>query len=170
MGEEEGCRLFVYGVSNGTANADIQGEFEKFGTVLDTYNTGKGYAFVTFENKNDAMNATAEMNGGSIFGQQIKVDSAKSRDGGGGGDRRGGGGGFRGRGGGYRGNRDRDGDRDGGYGDRRGRGRGRGGGDYGGGRSYGGGDRGGYGGERRGRGGYGGERRGGRGGYDRDDE
>ena len=24
MGEEEGCRLFVYGVSNGTANADIQ--------------------------------------------------------------------------------------------------------------------------------------------------
>merc|ERR1740131_25715 len=108
-------------------HADIQGEFEKFGPVVDTYNTGKGYAFVTFENKNDAMNATAEMNGGSIFGQQIKVDSAKSR---------GDGGGFRGRGGGFRGNRDRDGDRDGGY-----RGRGGGGG-------YRGRGRGGYGGDR----------------------
>ena len=97
------------------------------------------------------MNATAEMNGGSIFGQQIKVDSAKSRDGGGG-DRRGGGGGFRGRGGGFRGNRDRDGDRDGGYRGRGGGGgyRGRGRGGYGGDRDDGYGDRdGGYG-DRRG--------------------
>ena len=26
----------------------VQAEFEKFGSVTDVYNTGKGYAFVTF--------------------------------------------------------------------------------------------------------------------------
>ena len=26
----------------------------RYGTVVDTYNTGKGYAFVTFDNKEDA--------------------------------------------------------------------------------------------------------------------
>ena len=26
----------------------LQAEFEKFGSVTDVYNTGKGYAFVTF--------------------------------------------------------------------------------------------------------------------------
>ena len=39
---EEGCKLFVYGVNEGTSNSELQTEFEKFGTVIDTYNTGKG--------------------------------------------------------------------------------------------------------------------------------
>ena len=51
---EEGCKLFVYGVNESTSNHELQEEFEKFGTVTDTYNTGKGYAFVTFDNKEDA--------------------------------------------------------------------------------------------------------------------
>ena len=29
-------------------------ELIRYGTVVDTYNTGKGYAFVTFDNKEDA--------------------------------------------------------------------------------------------------------------------
>ena len=36
------------------ANGDLQAEFEKFGTVTDVYNTGKGFAFVTFDRKEDA--------------------------------------------------------------------------------------------------------------------
>ena len=32
----------------------VQAEFEKFGVVTDVYNTGKGYAFVTFDRKEDA--------------------------------------------------------------------------------------------------------------------
>ena len=39
---EEGCKLFVYGVNEGTSNSELQEQFEKFGTVTDTYNTGKG--------------------------------------------------------------------------------------------------------------------------------
>ena len=36
------------------ANGDLQAEFEKFGMVTDVYNTGKGFAFVTFDRKEDA--------------------------------------------------------------------------------------------------------------------
>ena len=76
---EEGCKLFVYGVNESTSNEELQTEFGKFGTVTDTYNTGKGwaellftnfrnlilfsYAFVTFDNKDDAAEATEKLNG-----------------------------------------------------------------------------------------------------------
>ena len=53
---EEGCKLFVYGVDQNMANEELQGEFEKFGMVTDVYNTGKGFAFVTFDRKEDAEN------------------------------------------------------------------------------------------------------------------
>merc|ERR1712055_1268718 len=141
---EEGCKLFVYGVNENTSNSELSDAFSKYGTVVDTYNTGKGYAFVTFDNKEDAQTATDQLNGQEILGQQVKVNVARPKNDGGGG-----GGGGRG-GGGYGG---------GGYG----------GGGYGGG-SYGGGG-GGYGGDRgggvygsRGGGGYGGGGYGGGGG------
>ena len=136
------AKLFVYGVNQDISNGEIQGEFEKFGMVTDVYNTGKGYAFVTFERKEDADTAQDSMDGQTIFGQQLKVNEAKPREGGGGGGYGGGRGG--GRGGGYGG--------------------GRGGGGYGGGGGgdrYGGGGGGGYGGGRGGGGGYGGGRGGG---------
>ena len=104
---EDGCRLFVYGVAEGTSNGDIQAEFDKYGPVVDTYNTGKGYAFVTFERKEDAEEATKELNGANVCGQQIKVDVAKGRSSGG----RGGGSG-RGRGWGSGYNRDSGGRRE----------------------------------------------------------
>ena len=36
------------------SNSELQEAFEKYGQVVDTYNTGKGYAFVTYANKEDA--------------------------------------------------------------------------------------------------------------------
>ena len=41
--------------------------------MTDTYNTGKGYAFVTFENRDDALNAIDNLNERELFGQKIKV-------------------------------------------------------------------------------------------------
>ena len=38
----EDCKLFVYGVSIRTPKEELQTEFEKFGQVLDAYNSGKG--------------------------------------------------------------------------------------------------------------------------------
>merc|ERR1719220_2201986 len=144
---EEGCKLFVYGINESVSNSELQSEFEKFGTVTDTYNTGKGYAFVTYNNKDSASEATEALNGATILGQQVKVNVARPKNDGGGGG--GGYGGGRGRGG-YGG-----GDRYGGGG---GGGYGGGGGGYGGrgGGGYGGGDRGGDRGYGGGGGGYGG--------------
>merc|ERR1719270_3079670 len=138
----EDCKLFVYGVSIRTPKEELQAEFEKFGEVLDAYNSGKGYAFITYQSKQEAEDAKNALNGQTVCGQEIKVDVAKPR--GSARPRGPGRGGERGRGGRGRGGGDR-----GGYGG------GRGGG-YGG---RGGGDRGGYGG---GRGGRGGGERGGR--------
>merc|ERR1711972_998237 len=73
---EEGCKLFVYGINESVSNSELQSEFEKFGTVTDTYNTGKGYAFVTYNNKDSASEATEALNGAPILGQQIKVNVA----------------------------------------------------------------------------------------------
>ena len=119
----DGCKLFIYGVDQNYDNHELQGEFEKFGQVTDTHNTGKGYAFVTFADKNSAQTAIQEMNGATLNGQQIKVNEAKPREGGSRGGGRGGFGGGRGRGGGgYGGGRGGGygGGRDGGYGGGRG--------------------------------------------------
>ena len=67
-------KLFVYGIDQSASNHEIQGEFEKFGMVSDVYNTGKGYAFVTFDRKEDADTAMDAMDGQTILGQQIKVN------------------------------------------------------------------------------------------------
>jgi len=74
---EEGCKLFVYGINESVSNSELQSEFEKFGTVTDTYNTGKGYAFVTYNNKDSASEATEALNGATILGQQVKVNVAR---------------------------------------------------------------------------------------------
>jgi len=121
----------VYGISQHISNSELQSEFEKFGTVTDTYNTGKGYAFVTYDCPEEATDATRKMDGSTIFGQQIKVNVArpKNNDGGGGSGGYRSGGGFGGGRGDYQQSRGRGG---------RGRGGGRGGrynngGDWGGG-------------------------------------
>ena len=124
---DDGCKLFIYGVDQNYDNHELQGEFEKFGQVTDTHNTGKGYAFVTFADKNSAQTAIQEMNGATLNGQQIKVNEAKPREGGGRGGGRGRGGYGGGRGGGGYGGGGYGGGRDGGYG----------GGGYGGGRDRG---------------------------------
>merc|ERR1719193_1005072 len=155
---EEGCKLFVYGINESVSNSELQSEFEKFGTVTDTYNTGKGYAFVTYNNKDSASEATEALNGATILGQQVKVNVARPKNDGGGGG--GGYGGGRGRGGGGYGGGDRYGG-GGGYGGGRGGygggGYSGGGGGYSGGGGYGGGGDGyGQGGGGYGQGGYGG--------------
>jgi len=99
MNAAEGCKLFVYGVATNTPKEEVQMEFERFGKVTDTFNSGKGYAFVTFDSPDEAALAREQMNGQNLAGQQIKVDLAKPRAEG----DRGGRGGGRGRGRGFSG-------------------------------------------------------------------
>lgn len=109
-------RLFVYGVNQRCPEHTIRSEFEKCGEVTDVFITGKGYAFVTMADDEGATAAIRDLNGITVDGQEIKVDTAKKRESGGGnrdggefrGPRRDGGGGYRGgrgRGGGFRGGR-----------------------------------------------------------------
>merc|ERR1719362_1346087 len=145
MGDSDGTKIFVYGVSADIPRDLLEDKFEKFGRVKEIFNSGKGYAFITMDDERDAKAAIDELNGTTIDGQEVKVELSKPRSGGGGRDRRGGGGG------GYGGGRDRDR----GYGGGRDRDGGRGGDRYGGGggrrddRGYGGGGRSGGGGGRR---------------------
>jgi len=86
---EDGCKLFVYGVGENISNSEMEEEFGKYGTVTDTYNTGKGFAFVTFDCKESAQEATQQLNGQTVFGQELKVNEARPKQ-----DRGGGGGGY----------------------------------------------------------------------------
>merc|ERR1719215_505555 len=133
-------KLFVYGVNPRCPREELEDKFGRCGEVTDVYITEKGYAFVTMADDAGASAAIKELNGSLMDGQEIKVDNAR--------DRGGGGGGGRGFGGGRGGGRSRGGGRGGYGGDRGGDSGGYGGGGYGGG---------GYGGGRgRGGGGYGG--------------
>ena len=121
MGDSDGTKIFVYGVSADIPRDLLEDKFEKFGRVKEIFNSGKGYAFITMDDERDAKAAIDELNGTTIDGQEVKVELSKPRSGGGGGggrdrdrgyggggrDRRGGGGG------GYGGGRDRDGGRGG---------------------------------------------------------
>jgi len=126
MGDDK-CKLFIGKLDYGAREGDLRDTFEKHGRVAECKiimdresGRSRGFAFVTFENEDDARDAIDCLDGKEVCGRQISVAHANPRgSGGGGGGGRGGG-----RSGGYGGGRD-----SGGYGG------GRDGGGYGGGRS-----------------------------------
>ena len=91
-------KLFVYGVNPRCPREELEDKFGRCGEVTDVYITEKGYAFVTMADDAGASAAIKELNGSLMDGQEIKVDNARDRGGGGGGRGFGGG---RGRDGGY---------------------------------------------------------------------
>jgi len=96
----EGCKLFVHGITQETDNPSLQAAFEKYGTVTDAYNPGKGFAFVTFSKPGEAKAAMEALEGSEVCGCYVTINVAKPRGGGGDGGGRGGGRGGRGGGGG----------------------------------------------------------------------
>jgi len=102
-------KLFVGGLSWDTTDESLRSAFASFGEVTEAKvitdrETGRsrGFGFVTFDNAESASTAMGEMNGTTLDGRNIRVDTANERprrDRGG----YGGGGG----GGGYGGGRDR---------------------------------------------------------------
>ena len=59
---ELGRRLFVLGLDKNKRKDELWAEFAKFGHVTDVHNPGKGFAFVTFEMKDEAAVAMMKMN------------------------------------------------------------------------------------------------------------
>jgi len=121
------CKLFVYGVEQDMENDAISEAFGSFGNVTDVYNSGKGFAFVTYSSKEEASAAIQGMDGQTLGQQSVKVSEARPKGEGGRGGGRGGGGGYGGQGG-YGGGQGGYGGGGGGYGGGQG---GYGGGGYG---------------------------------------
>lgn len=97
--------VFVGGLGDDIQREDLEREFNKFGTMNKIWvaRNPPGFAFIEFEDDQDANDAIKEMNGAMINGSQIRVDLSRNSGKRGGGDRRGGRGGFRsGGGGGFR--------------------------------------------------------------------
>src|SRR3954470_1135730 len=110
-------KLFVGNLSFNTTENDLQDAFAAHGTVLEanlmmdrTTGRPRGFGFVTMSTQEEAEKAIAALNGTSVDGRALTVNTAKPREersggGGGGGGGRGYGGG--GGGGGYGGGRER---------------------------------------------------------------
>lgn len=106
-----GTRVYVGGLIEGIKKEDLEREFDKYGKLNSVWVAlnPPGFAFIEFENLQEAEDACSAMNGIEMLGATLKVELSRKRDGprrnGGGGG--GGGGGFRGgRGGGsFRGGR-----------------------------------------------------------------
>ncbi|KAJ2949951.1 hypothetical protein O0L34_g11276 [Tuta absoluta] len=131
----QGTRVYVGGLVEGIKKEDLEREFDKYGKLNSVWVAlnPPGFAFIEFENSQEAEDACSAMNGFEMLGATLKVELSRKRDGprrGGGG----GGGGFRPRGGpgGRDGGRSFGGPRGGGGGG----GRSFGGGSYGGQRSF----------------------------------
>ncbi|GFS64604.1 hypothetical protein TNIN_447511 [Trichonephila inaurata madagascariensis] len=94
--------VYVGGLSEDIQKEDLEREFGKYGTLTKVWvaRNPPGFAFIEFEDDQDASEAIKEMNGATINGSEIRVDLSRGRGGRRGG--RGGGGG----GGGFRGGRD----------------------------------------------------------------
>ncbi|CAG9113957.1 hypothetical protein JYU34_008889 [Plutella xylostella] len=96
-----GTRVYVGGLVEGIKKEDLEREFDKYGKLNSVWVAlnPPGFAFIEFENQQEAEDACSAMNGTEMLGATLKVELSRKRDGP---RRNGGGGGFRGdRGGGF---------------------------------------------------------------------
>jgi len=90
-----GCKLFVHGITQETDNHSLKTAFEEHGSVMDAYNPGKGFAFVTYSKASEASAAMAAFEGTEVCGCYVTINVARDKksDAGGRGGARGGRGG-----------------------------------------------------------------------------
>lgn len=89
---DKGTRVYVGNLSDKVKKEDLEDQFSKYGklnSVWVAFNP-PGFAFVEFENQDDAMKACDDLNGSEIMGSELRVEISKGRPRQGG--RRGGGG------------------------------------------------------------------------------
>ena len=59
---------------------EIEYFFSKYGTVVDVFNPGKGFAFVTFEEALSAEKAINKLNGKEKFGSVLSMNVSKPKE------------------------------------------------------------------------------------------
>ena len=79
-------KCYVGNLSWGTNEDGLRDAFERFGELEDVRlitdrDTGRsrGFGFVTFRNRDDALNAISELDGTELDGRTIRVNEARER-------------------------------------------------------------------------------------------
>ena len=81
-GEEETqeCKLFVHGVKQEVKEEALKQKFSSFGNVVDCFNPGKGFAFVTFATPEEAKSALDNLNGTKYNGNKMSINVSKPKE------------------------------------------------------------------------------------------
>jgi len=81
MSENRGTRVYVGNLGEKVKKEDLEGEFTKYGklnSVWVAFNP-PGFAFVEFENRDEAEKACDILNGTEVLGSKLRVEISKSR-------------------------------------------------------------------------------------------
>jgi len=81
MSETRGTRVYVGNLCEKVKKEDLEGEFTKYGklnSVWVAFNP-PGFAFVEFENRDDAEKACDLLNGTEVLGSKLRVEISKGR-------------------------------------------------------------------------------------------
>ncbi|KAF8778085.1 RNA-binding protein Rsf1-like [Argiope bruennichi] len=72
--------VFVGGLAEDTQKEDLEREFSRFGNLTKVWvaRNPPGFAFIDFENDDEANEAIKEMNGTTFNGSEIRVDVSRS--------------------------------------------------------------------------------------------
>ncbi len=80
MNEKQDCRVWVGHIPDGIRPVDLRDKFEKFGKLSDIKFVRRGrdehYAFLQFENVDEAKEAISQMDNSDVFGGKIEVRPA----------------------------------------------------------------------------------------------
>ncbi|XP_055595937.1 RNA-binding protein Rsf1-like [Uranotaenia lowii] len=81
MSEQKGTRVYVGNLTDKVKKEDLEGEFTKYGklnSVWVAFNP-PGFAFIEFEDKDEAKSACDSLNGQDILGSKLRVEISKGR-------------------------------------------------------------------------------------------
>ena len=85
--------IYVGNLSFETTDSSLRSAFERFGTVSRASvisdretNRSRGFGFVTMDDGTEAQAAIAGLNGRELDGREVKVNEARGKSGGGGGN------------------------------------------------------------------------------------
>lgn len=87
-GTGEELKLYIGNIDYSTDDQRLRDAFSKFGSITDCFcpvdrasNRPRGFGFVTFANRDDAMKAIAEMDNTELDGRMIRVSESRPKDG-----------------------------------------------------------------------------------------
>lgn len=76
-----GTRIYVGNLTDSIKKEELEEEFMKFGSVNSVWVAFNppGFAFIEYENKEDAESAVSSLNGQELFGTKLRVEISKGR-------------------------------------------------------------------------------------------